>query len=144
MARLPSHPSTFFSTAAACLCAFLAVINVVPITFLSTCIAYIGTEATRLLCKLAIHRHQCCRCPTYFGTLSVHLSATRHHLDILFSEVRSGTKLTCFRASHASVYAALPFCILKCSCSRRSHLNMLIVMHFIYRQSILRIEQSQD
>jgi hypothetical protein len=131
--RLPSHPSTFFGTATTCLCASFAVINVVPFTFLSTCIADVSAQIAKLLCKLAVHGHQCCRCPTNSSTFSIKLSTTCHHLYILFFKVRSGTELTCFGASHTGIYAALPFCVLKCcSCTRR-HLNMLMVVHFIYR-----------
>ena len=140
MVRLPSHPSTFFSTAAACLCASFAVVNIVPFTFLSTCITDVSTQIAKLLCKLAVHRHQCCRCPTNSSTLSVKLSTACHHHDILFFEVRGGAELTCFSTTHTCIYAALPFCVLKCSCTRR-HLNMLMVMHFIYHQSTLLIEQ---
>jgi hypothetical protein len=112
------------------------------LTFTSASITNVSTQTAKLLCKLTVHRHQCCRCPTNSCTLSVHLCTACHHLDILLFKIRSSTELTCFGASHASIYAALPFCILKCSCSRR-HLNMLMVVHFIYRQSILLIEQSQ-
>ena len=143
MVRLPSHPSTFFCTAATCLSTSFAVVNIVPFTFLSTCIAYVGAQTAKLLCKLAVHRHQCCRCPTNRCAFSVDLSTTCHHLDILFFEVRCGTEFTCFSTTHAGIYAALPFCVLKCSCSRR-HLNMLMVMHYIYRQSTLLLEQSQN
>jgi hypothetical protein len=143
MAQLTSHPSTFFGTAMTCLCASFTVVNIMPFTFLSTCITNVSAQIAKPLCKLAIHRHQCCRCPTNSSTFPVDLSATCHHLDILFFEVRCGTELTRFSASHASIYAALPFCVLKCcSCSRR-HLNRLTVMHSIYRQSTVQIEQSQ-
>ena len=118
MAQLLNHPSTFFRAATACLCTSFAMVNIVPFTFLSTCIAYVSTQAAQLFCKLAVHRHQCCRCPTNTSTLSVHLHTACHHLDILFFEVRCGTEFTGFSAPHAGIYAALPFCILKCSCSR--------------------------
>src|SRR5215212_313444 len=81
-------------------------------------------------------------CPTNSRAFSIDLSTGCHHFDILLFEIRSGTELTRFSAAHAGIYAALPFCVLKCSCSRR-HLNMLMVMHFIYHQSTLLIEQSQ-
>src|SRR5215211_8908323 len=144
MARLllQSHPSTFFSTAAACLCASFAVVNIVSFTFLSTSVTNVSTQIAKLLCKLAVHRHQCRRCPTNSSTFSVDLSTACHHLDILLFEVRCGTELTGFSTTHAGIYAALPFCILKCSCGRR-HLDMLMFIHFIYRQSIIKIEQSQ-
>ena len=143
MAWLLSHPSTFFGTAAACLGTSLAVVNIVPFALLSTCIADVSAQVAELLCKLAVHWHQCRRCPTNSSTFPVDLSTACHHFDILFPQVRSGTELTCFCAAHTGIYAALPFCVLKCrSCSRR-HLNMLMVMHFIYHQSTLLIEQSQ-
>jgi hypothetical protein len=124
VARLPSHPSTFFSTAATCLSTSFAVVNVVPFTLLSTCIAYVSAQIAKLLCKLAVHRHQCCRCPTNSSTFPVDLSTACHHLDILLFEVRSGAEFTSFSTVHASIYAALPFCVLKCSCSsRRRHLS---------------------
>ena len=131
MVRLPSHPSTFFSTAAACLCASFAVVNIVPFTFLSTCITDVSTQIAKLLCKLAVHRHQCCRCPTNSSTLSVHLCTACHHLHILFLEVRCGTELTGFSTSHAGIYAALPFCILKCTCGSRGHYTFMICILFI-------------
>jgi hypothetical protein len=140
VARLPSHSSTFFSAVAAYLRASFAMVNIMPFTFLSTCITHVGAQIAKLLCKLTVHRHQCCRCPTNGSTLSVHLSTACHHLNILFFEIRSSTELACFSTSHAGIYAALPFCILKCcSCGRR-HLNMLMVMHSIYRQFNLLIE----
>jgi hypothetical protein len=64
--NLSCHPSAFFSAAAACLCTSLAMINIVPFTFLSASITYIGAQIAKLLCKLAIHRHQCGLCPAYF------------------------------------------------------------------------------
>ena len=109
---LSCHPSTFFSTAAACLCTSLAVINIVPFTFLSTSITDVSAQIAKLLCILAIHRHQCCRCPTCLTTFSIKLSATCHHLDISLFEVRSSTELTSLGATHTGVYAALPFCVL--------------------------------
>ena len=127
MVRLPSHPSTFFSTAAACFCASFAVVNIVPFTFLSTCITDVSTQIAKLLCKLAVHRHQCCRCPTNSSTLSVKLSTAYHHHDILFFEVRGGAELTCFSTAHAGIYTALPFCILERSSSRR-HVPLPILM----------------
>jgi hypothetical protein len=87
VARLLSHPSTFFGTIAACFCALLAVVNIVVLTFFGARIADVGTQIAKLLCKLAIHRHQCSRCPTNSSTFSVYLSTTCHHLDILFFEV---------------------------------------------------------
>ena len=132
MARLPSHSSTFFGTVATCLCALLAVVNIVPFTFLSTCIADISTQIAELFCKLAVHRHQCCRCPTYSSTFSVDLSTACHHLHILFFEIRCGTEFTCFCAAHTGIYAALPFCILKCwSCSRRHYTLMICILFII-------------
>jgi hypothetical protein len=119
---LSCHASTFFSTATTCLCASLAMVNIVPFTFTGTCIAYIGAQIAKLLCKLTIHRHQCCRCPTNSRAFSVDLSAICHHFDILFFEIRCGTELTCFSAPHAGIYAALPFCILEC-CSRHMHIG---------------------
>jgi hypothetical protein len=99
--------------------ALLAVVNIVSFTFLSTCIADISTQIAELFCKLAVHRHQCCRCPTNSSTFSVKLSTACHHLDILLFEVRCGTEFTGFSTSHTGIYAALPFCILKCwSCGR--------------------------
>jgi len=131
MARLlPSHPSTFFCTATTCLCALLAVVNIVPFTLPSTCIADTSTQIAKLLCKLAVHRHQCCRRPTNSCAFSVDLSTAYHHLYILFFEVRRGTKFTCFSTTHAGIYAALPFCILKrCSCSR--HYTLMVCILFI-------------
>jgi hypothetical protein len=128
--RLPSHPSTFFRTAAACLCTSFAVVNIVVLTFLSASITYVSTQVAKLLCKLAVHRHQCCRCPTNSSTLSVHLRTACHHLDILFFEVRCGTELTCFSTTHTGIYAALPFCILKRSCSRH-HISMVCILFII-------------
>jgi hypothetical protein len=52
---LPSHPSTFFSTAAACLSTSFAVVNIVPFTFLSTCVADVSTQIAELFRKLAVH-----------------------------------------------------------------------------------------
>lgn len=131
MARLfTSHPSTFFSTAATCLCASFAMVNIVPFTFLSTCIADVSAQIAELFCKLAVHRHQCCRCPTNSRTFSVNLSTACHHLDILLFEVRCGTELTCFSTSHTGIYAALPFCILKRSCSRH-HISMVCILFII-------------
>jgi hypothetical protein len=117
--RLPSHPSTFFSAAATCLGTSLAVVNIVPFTFLSTCITDVSAQVAELFCKLAVHRHQCCRCPTNSSTFSVDLSTACHHFNISLFEVRGGTEFTCFCAAHTGIYAALPFCVLKCSCSRR-------------------------
>jgi coproporphyrinogen III oxidase-like Fe-S oxidoreductase len=37
----------------------------------------------------------------------------------LLFEVRCGTEFTGFSTSHAGIYAALPFCVLKCSYTRR-------------------------
>jgi hypothetical protein len=130
--RLPSHSSTFFGTTAACVCASFAVVNIVPFAFLSTCITDVSTQITELLCKLAVHRHQCCRRPTNSSTFPVDLSTAYHHLDILFFEVRCGTEFTCFSAAHAGIYAALPFCVLKCSCSRHLYLDG----HAFYLSSI--------
>ena len=127
---LPSHPSTFFSTAATCLGTSLAVVNIVFFTFLSTCITDVSTQIAKLLCKLAVHRHQCCRCPTNSCTFPIDLSTACHHLDILFLEVRCGTEFTCFSAAHAGIYAALPFCVLKCSCSRH-HILMVCILFII-------------
>jgi hypothetical protein len=120
MARLPSHSSTFFSTAATCLSTYFAVVNIVPFTLLSTSIAYVSAQIAKLLCKLAIRRHQCRRRPTNRCAFSVHLHTACHHLDVLFFEVRGGTELICFSTSHTGINAALPFCVLKCcSCTRR-------------------------
>jgi hypothetical protein len=55
LARLSSHPSTFFGAAAACLRAFLAMIYVMSFTFLSASIANVGAQSAKLLCKLAVH-----------------------------------------------------------------------------------------
>jgi len=52
---LPSHPSAFFGTAATCLRASLAVVNVVPVTFLSTSVTNVSAQVAKLLCKLAVH-----------------------------------------------------------------------------------------
>jgi hypothetical protein len=121
MARLPSHSSTFFGTVATCLRALLAMVNIVSFTFLGTCVADISTQIAELFCKLAVHRHQRCRCPTNCSTLSVHLCTACHHFHILFFEVRCGTELARFSAPHTCIYAALPFCILECwSCSRHT------------------------
>jgi hypothetical protein len=68
------------------------------------------------------------------------LSAASHHLDILFFEIRCGTEFTGFCASHAGIYAALPFCILERSSSRR-HISIVMVMHSIYQQSTVLAEQ---
>ena len=135
MARSLSRPSTIFSTAATCLGTFFAVVNVGFFTFLSTCITDIGAQITEPLCKSAVHRHQCCRCPTNSRALSIDLGTACHHFDILFFEVRSGTELARFSAFHAGIYAALQFCVLKGSCSRRRHLNMLmVIIQFIINQ----------
>lgn len=140
---LTSHPSTFFSAAATCLGTSFAVVNIVSFTFLNTSIADVSAQAAKLFCKLAVHRHQCRRCPANSSAFPVDLSTACHHFDILLLQVRGGTELTCFCAAHTGIYAALPFCVLKCrSCSRR-HLNRLMVMHFIYHQSTPLIEQSQ-
>jgi hypothetical protein len=55
VARLLSHPSTFFGTIAACFCALFAMVNIVVLTFFGARIADVGTQITELLCKLAIH-----------------------------------------------------------------------------------------
>jgi hypothetical protein len=55
MAQLPSHPSTFFGAAAACLRALLAVVNIMPFTLLSTSITYVSAQIAELFCKLAVH-----------------------------------------------------------------------------------------
>ena len=55
MKLLTSHPSTFFSTAATCLCALLAVVNIVVFTFTSASITYVGAQIAELFCKLAVH-----------------------------------------------------------------------------------------
>jgi len=68
-----SHPPAFFCAVAACLRAPFAVVNVVPLALLSTSVAGIGTQPAKLLCKLAIHRHQRRRCPADGCTLSVYL-----------------------------------------------------------------------
>ena len=107
------HSSTFFTTSVACLCAFFAVIYVVPFTFLSTYIANVIAQITDLLCKLTVHWHQCRRCPTNSCAFTIDLSTACHHLDILLFEVRCSTPLTSLSASHAGIYAALPFCILE-------------------------------
>lgn len=52
---LSSHPSTFFCTATTCLCALLAVVNIVMFTFTSAGITYVGAQIAELFCKLAIH-----------------------------------------------------------------------------------------
>jgi hypothetical protein len=52
---LSCHPSTFFGAATTCLCALLAVVDIVVFTFTSASITYVGTQITELLCKLAIH-----------------------------------------------------------------------------------------
>jgi hypothetical protein len=54
---LSCHPSTFLGAIAARLCALLAVINIVVLTFLSASIAYISTQIAKLFGKLAVHRH---------------------------------------------------------------------------------------
>lgn len=131
MVVLPGHSSTFFGTAATCLGTSLAVVNIVSFTFLSTSVTYVGTQTAELFCKLAVHRHQCCRCPTNSSTLSVHLCTACHHLHILFLEVRCGTELTGFSTSHAGIYTALPFCILKCSSGSRGHYTFMICILFI-------------
>jgi hypothetical protein len=123
---LPSHPSAFFSTAATYLGTSFAMVNTVPLTFLSTCITDVSSQITELLCKLAVHRHQCCRCPTNSCTFSIKLSTACHHFDILFFEVRCGTKFTGFSTTHAGIYAALPFSVLKRSCSRH-HILMVCI-----------------
>jgi hypothetical protein len=119
----------------------LAVVNIVVFTLLSASITYVGTQIAELLCKLAVHRHQRCRCPTNSSTFSVHLHTACHHLDILLFEVRCGAKFTGFSTTHAGIYAALPFCILERSCSRRHMLSVLMVIYCIYRQSTVQIEQ---
>jgi hypothetical protein len=55
MARLTSHPSTFFSAATTGLGTSFAVVNIVPFALLSTCIADVGAQVAELLCKLAVH-----------------------------------------------------------------------------------------
>jgi hypothetical protein len=137
---LSRHSSTFFSAAAACLCALLTVVNIVMLTFSGASIADISAQIAKLLCKLAVHRHQCCRCPTNSSTFSVDLSTACHHLDILLFEVRCGTEFTCFSAPHASIYATLPFCILESSCSRR-HIFQFMVSYTIYQQPTVIAEQ---
>ena len=141
MAQLLNHPSTFFRAATACLCTSFAMVNIVPFTFLSTCITYIGTQIAELFCKLAVHRHQCCRCPTNSSTFSVNLSTACHHLDILFFEVRCGTEFTGFSTTHADIYAALPFCILK-GCSRR-HLLFYINGCAFYLSLVNRSDRTE-
>jgi hypothetical protein len=139
-----SHPSTFFSTAATCLSTSFALVHVVLFTFLCTCIADVSAQIAKLHCKLAVHRHQCRRCPTNSCAFSIDLSTACHHFDILLFQVRSCAELTCFSAAHTGIYAALPFCVLRASCSsRRRHLHILIILHFIYHQSTLLIDQSQ-
>jgi hypothetical protein len=118
---LSCHPSAFFSADVARLRASFAMVNVMPFTFSSTCIADISAQIAKLLCKLAVHRHQCCRCPTNSSAFSVDLYTACHHLDILLFKIRSSTELACFGASHAGIYAALPFCILKCYSSRHPY-----------------------
>jgi hypothetical protein len=55
MARLLSHPSTFFSAAATCLGTSFAVVNIVSFALLSASITYVSAQITELLCKLAVH-----------------------------------------------------------------------------------------
>jgi hypothetical protein len=138
---LSSHPSTFFSTAATCLCALLAVVNIVVFTLLSASITDIRAQITKLLCKLAVHGHQRCRCPTDSSTFSVHLHAACHHLDILFFKVRRGTEFAGFSTTHAGIYAALPFCVLKC-CSRR-HLRCCITRDSFYLSLVNRYDRTE-
>jgi hypothetical protein len=52
---LSCHPSTFLGAAATYLCTSLAMVNIVPFTFLSTCIADVSAQIAELLCKLAVH-----------------------------------------------------------------------------------------
>ncbi len=52
---LSCHSSTFFSTAATCLGALLAVVNIMMFTFLGASITDIRAQITKLLCKLAVH-----------------------------------------------------------------------------------------
>jgi hypothetical protein len=59
---------------------------------------------------------------------SVYLSAACHHFDILLFKVRSGTKLTCFGASHAGVYATLPFRVLKSRGASHAPLRQLLYL----------------
>lgn len=113
-ARLASHFSTFFGTAAAHLRTSFAMVNVMPIAFISTCITDSSTKVTELLCKLAIHWHQRRRSPAKSSTFPIDLSTTCHHFDISLFQVRCSTKFTCFSTTHADVYAALPFRILEC------------------------------
>jgi hypothetical protein len=72
-------------------------------------------------------------CPTNSSTFPIDLSAACHHLDIFLIEVRGDTEFTCSSTIHASIYAALLFCVLKCACSnRKQHLNMLmLIIQFI-------------
>jgi hypothetical protein len=127
-----SHPSAFFGAAAAYLCTSFAMVNIVPFAFLRTCIADVSAQIAKLLCKLAVHRHQRCRCPADSSALAVNLSAASHHLDIPFFQIGCGTKFTCFGAAHAGVYAALPFRVLK-SCGRRhNNLSLSISNYRIY------------
>ena len=52
---LSCHSSTFFCTVATCLCALLAVVNIVVLTFSGASITYVSTQITKLFCKLAVH-----------------------------------------------------------------------------------------
>lgn len=113
MARLAGHPSTLFCTSATGFCAFFTVVDIVPLTFLGTCVAYSRAKVAELFSKLAVHRHQRGRSPADGGAFSIYLSAACHHLYVGFSKVGCGTELACLGAPHAGIYAALPFCILK-------------------------------
>jgi hypothetical protein len=139
-AYLLRHAPAFLSALAACLCTFFAMVNIVSFTFLSTCVTNVSAQITELLCKVAVHRHQCCRCPTNGSTFSVDLSTACHHLDILFfSEVRCGTEFACFSTLHAGIYAALPFCVLKSRGTRHKGCGHSCYLQAVYRSYVSRI-----
>src|SRR5918997_1200429 len=110
-------------------------------TFLSASITDICTQITKLLCKLAVHRHQGCGCPTNSSTLSVHLSTACHHLDILLFEVRRGTEFTGFSAAHTGIYAALPFCILKSRAASHKSSARSYYLQLVYRSYKIKIQR---
>ena len=135
------HAPTFLSAVMTCLGTSLAVVNVVSLTLLSASITDICTQITKLLCKLAVHRHQGCGCPTNSSTLSVHLSTACHHPDIVLFEVRRGTEFTGFSAAHTGIYAALPFCILKSRAASHKSSARSYYLQLVYRSYKIKIQR---
>lgn len=99
--------TAFFRATATRLRARLAMILRVTRTLVAARFAYVGTELTDLMGKLAAARHEARGQTTDRGTIEIVADALRHHLDVGFAQARGRTVVAGVGTPVASIDAGL-------------------------------------